>query len=396
MNHQTILTSICAVILALFLGACQQKETAGSGAPSSTPSPRLPTDSDLGHGYVRRDGAIHFIGGGITGNGANATRIDTPSPKLLKKVVNSKYGPFKTAEGLDVASFEAMSEVYTRDKDRVYFKVISSGEFLVIVLPEADPASFEVLATDLARDKNHVWHCEYLQAGVDPATVKLVNGGTVYKDKDSVHYQSETIAGADAASFKHLNSGYYADRGRVYWCTSPIPDADLATFEVLGGSFFAKDKTSVYRSGERLPGLDLGSLKLILFEPAGYHILSDKNGLHLDARIFPRSKPGEFEVIDKKTIKAGPFMYLVSTYNDMAVTVFREEGKLMAEAHAYDPGNKTLLGTISAEVTEQGLRNIRTKPAPGGTGAPSVPGWQIDRLKMPDLVHRMIEAGKRI
>ncbi len=31
---------------------------------------------DIGHGYVRRDGAIRFIGGGNTGTGAHATCIE--------------------------------------------------------------------------------------------------------------------------------------------------------------------------------------------------------------------------------------------------------------------------------------------------------------------------------
>jgi len=108
MNLKMIIARSLGCVILFSMVACQKQESAKRG-----PSPVLSSDTDLGHGYVRRDGAIHFIGGGVTGSGANATRIDTPSPWLLQKVVMSKFGPFKTAEGLDVASFEVLIKVGT-------------------------------------------------------------------------------------------------------------------------------------------------------------------------------------------------------------------------------------------------------------------------------------------
>lgn len=396
MNTHRVVTSTLGVLFLLPVVACQQEEAGADGAAAPLPGKR-PTDVDLGHGYVRRAGAIHFIGGGTTGTGDNATRIDTPSPELLKKVVDSHFGPFKTAEGLDVASFEALSEKYTRDKDRVYSKVISPGEFLVIQLPEADPESFAVLAPTMARDKNHVWYHERIQPGADPATVEVVNEGfSVFKDKDSVHYQSEQIAGADSASFKHLASGYYADQNQVYWGPEPIPDADPGTFEVLGDSFVAKDRSKVYRSGRIMPVFDVASLELILHDPHGYQILSDRNGIHLNGMTFPRSKPVKTRVIDNLTVEAGDLVLLVSTYHSTPVTVFKEDGRLMAETTHYDPTTREPLGLITAEVTAEGLKAIRTGPLPGKAQAPPVPDWQLEVFKSPHLVQRMIEAGKRI
>lgn len=390
MNTGAIITRTLGLLLYLSIQACQKKET-----PSSPPSLPLSTDTDLGHGYVRRDGTIHFIGGGTTGTGGNATRIDTPSPRLLKKVVDSKFGSFKTAEGLDVASFEPLCEEYTRDKNRVYHKVVSTGEFLVIVLPGADPASFEVLATNLARDRNHVWYYNQIQPGADPSTLEIVDEGlSVFKDKDSVHYQSEQIAGADPASFGHLDSAYYRDKHRVYWSTEPVPDADPATFRVLGDSFIAKDKHRVYRSGERLTGLDVATTELILHDPSGYQILSDKHGIHLNDWTFPRSKPGKLEVIDNFTVMVGDLIHTVSMHQITPVTVFKEEGKLVAEAPCYEPGTSKALGLITAEVTGRGLKNIRTIPLPGHRRAPKAPDWQLRAFERQDLVKRMIEGGK--
>jgi DKNYY family len=393
MNRPVIIARTLGFGFVLLFGmvACKKKEAAPSG-----PSPVLSTDTDLGHGYVRRDGAIHFIGGGITGTGANATRIDMPSPQLLRKVTRSQFGPFKTAEGLDVGSFEVLSETYTRDESRVYYKVISNDEFIVIVLPEADPASFELLEGNLTRDKNRVWYTFEIRQGVDAATVEPIAGGPVYKDKNSVFYQYEAIDGADPATFKHVGSGYYADSKRVYWCTDPIPDADPATFKVLGDSFVGKDRSRAFRSGEPLDGLDAASLELIVHHEAGFQIYSDKNGIQVNKMTFPRSKPGKVEVIDPYTIKAGDLFHLVERSRSTPTTLFKQDGKLMAESPAYEPTSREVNGLITAEVTAGGLKNIRVGPLPGSTHVPVVPDWQMEVFKHGHTVERMIELGKRI
>jgi hypothetical protein len=218
------------------------------------------------------------------------------------------------------------------------------------VLPEADPVSFELLGGGLTRDKNRVWYNYEIQHGVDPATVEPIEGGPVYRDKNSVFYQYDAIAGADPASFKNIGSGYFADSKRVYRGPNPVPDADPATFKVLGKSFIAKDSSKVYRSGVHLPGYDVASFELILHNEAGFQIFSDKNGIHLNKMTFPRSKPGKVEIIDNKTVKAGGLIHLVNTYQYTPVTLFKEDGKLMAETPAYEPKSRKVDGMITAEV----------------------------------------------
>lgn len=392
MKCQTILLHASALLLAGFLTACDQNTYIGNPAPS----PQLPGDVDLGHGYVRRDGAIHFLGGGTTGTGANATRIDTPAPELFRMVARSHFGPFTTAEGLDVDSFEALSVEYTRDKDRVYFKVISPGVFLVIGLPEADPATFEPLAFNLARDKNHVWLNDRIQPEADPSTLVLVDGGRVFKDKDSVHYADQTINGADPATFTHIGSGYYRDKNHIYWGTDPIPDTDLSTFEVLGNSFVAKDKNRVYRSGQPMADLDAATIKLILHDPAGHQILSDKNGIYLGSLPFPRAQPVDAEVIDNLTVKAGDLILLVHSNYSTPVTLFKADGKVMAETFSYDSTSREPTGIITAELTADGLKNIRIAPLPGNTKLPSESNPWIEILKQTYFIRKMREAARHI
>ena len=394
MKFAKLIKPAFAMLLAVLPVACDGVGNQAAG--NSAPSPPLPGDVDLGHGYVRRNDAIHFIGRGVTGTGADATRIDMPSPLLLKKFVWSQFGSFKTAEGLDVASFEALSEEYTRDKDRVYYKVVSPGEFLVIVLPDADPATFEALDSSLARDKNHVWVESYIQREADPSSLVMVNGGMVFKDRDSVHYQYDIIRGADPASFEHVASGYYRDKNRVFWCLDSIPDADPATFEVLGDSFVAKDKNRVFRSGEHLPGLDAASTQLILHDPAGHQILSDKNGIYINRMAFPRAKAGAVRVIDNLTVKAGEFVLVVNTYQSTPVTLSRDRGKVMAQTLSYDPETRIPTGTVTAELTEGGLRDLVISPLPGGGETPSVPDYQLRVFNRPDLIRQMLEAAKHL
>jgi hypothetical protein len=391
MNSITLFTRALGCLVLLSTAACEDKPS-----PPRGPSPKLATDTDLGHGYVRRDGTIHFIGGGITGTGPNETRIDTPSPALLRKAILSKFGPFKTAEGLDATTFKPLSDTYSKDKNRVYYKVISGGEFIVIVLPSADPGSFELLDGSLTRDKSQVWYGDTIQQGVDPATVQPIKGGPVFKDKDSVHYQYNIIPGADPASFTHIGSGYYADNNRVYWCSTPIPNADPASFKVLGDSFVAKDKSRAYRSGELLDGLDATTLELILHDEAGFQIYSDKNGIHVNTMTFPRSKPGKTEIIDNRTVKADNLILLVENSRNTPMSLFKENGRLIAESPAYEPSSRKVNGLISADVTPDGLTNIRISPLQGSSQAPNVPDWQMEVFSHAHSANRLIDLGKQL
>lgn len=397
MKFPKLVTSIPALLLCPAMTCLAQVPKPKNLGPNGIPLPIRADDLNLGHGYVRRDGAIHFIARGRTGVGPDRTRIDAPAPDILKGFRDAGVGPFQTAEGLDVESFEALSEKYTRDKNHVYSKVISPGVFLVIQLPQADPATFEVLAPTLGRDQNHVWLHERIQPGVDPDTVEIVNGGfAVFKDKDSVHYQNTKVAGADPASFRHLDSGYYVDQNRVYWGSEAVPGADAATFEVLGNSFIAKDKKQAYRSGQAMPEIDAASLALIVHDKVGFQIYSDRNGIHVNRMTFPRSQPGEVKVIDNLTVQAGDLVLLVEPSWSVPITVFKADGQLMAETPAYHHASRKVQGTITAKVTAEGLKDIRIRPLLGGTKAPPVPRWQIEVFKNARNVKRMIEVGKLI
>lgn len=361
--------------------------------------PGWATDEDLGFGYVRRGEQIHFIGGGKTGAGPGGTRIDHPSQENIDGFsralsCNRAYLKLlKVCKSPNAATFKALSEEYTRDKNMVYYKWISPGRFLVIELPDADVKTFEVVGFNLARDKKQVWWYGAVLPGIDAPTLELVQDGFVWKDAQSVWYQHERIVDADPSTFRHLGAAYYVDAKKAYWGRDPIDGADLATFKVLGDSFIAVDQNRVYRSGQRLPHIDPGTCKVILHDPYGYQVISDKNGVYLNRLKFLHADPDDFTMIDNLTGTGGKYAFLVDTYHCIPVTLYRERGRLVTETVLYETVSANALAIVKADVAGDELENITCSPPPGEAAARKVPKWQIDNLQRDDLRKRMKQAG---
>lgn len=146
---------------------------------------------DLGFGYRRSDAYVWFKGRRIDGTG----RHD------IDRFAQAVGHPLKLAMAIDAPSFVAISEQYTKDKDKVYYKWISPGRFWIVDLEGADPVTFEALDHQLARDRNTVWRSDRPFAGADPTTAEVVNPNFVWKDKDSVFYQSKKIVGPTRRHF---------------------------------------------------------------------------------------------------------------------------------------------------------------------------------------------------
>jgi hypothetical protein len=247
---------------------------------------------------------------------------------------------------------------------------------------------------NLARDKKQVWWYGSVLPGLDAATVKLVQDGVVWKDAQSVWYQHERIVDADPNTFRHLGSAYYVDAKKAYWGRDPIDGADLATFKVPGDSFIAVDQNMVYRSGQRLPHIDPGTCKVILHDPYGYQVISDKNGVYLNRLNFLHADPDDFKMIDNLTGTGGKYAFLVDTYYCIPVTLYWEKGRLVTETVLYETVTANALAIVKADVADDELENITFSPPPGKAAASKVPKWQIDNLQRDDLIKRMKQAGE--
>lgn len=140
-------------------------------------TPGVRAQTPLGHGYTRHGDDIYFDGGGTTGPNGE-TRIDAPSKENVEGFEKSLGRKVTLCTELDGATFVPLSEEYSRDQNRVYYKWISPGRFLVIELPKADAASFEVLSGVFAKDANTVWYMDEPIARSDPASFVVVDHRT--------------------------------------------------------------------------------------------------------------------------------------------------------------------------------------------------------------------------
>lgn len=150
-------------------------------------------------------------------------------------------------DGVDVPSLALDDRRVARDKYHVYMRGV--------LLPEADPATFEHIAGSLCyRDKSHVWNLDKLLVGADPATFELV-GDNYFRDKSHVWYEvnESPLEGADPASFEVIgNSQYSRDKSHIWFRDKLLPDADRATFAVdPNNGSFASDKNGTFTGDRR-------------------------------------------------------------------------------------------------------------------------------------------------
>jgi len=337
----------------------------------------------LGHGYMLRGEHIHFEDGSSTGV-AGGTRIDKPSKANIKGFGGGLDQPMILCTSPDVASFEALSEEYCRDRNKVYYKWISPGKFLMIELPGADAASFGALSFVFAVDAKSVWYMDQAIAGSDPASFVILDNRTG-KDRNCVYVSGKHISHLDAASFRYLESGYFADKNGVYWGTNPVVGADLETFEVLGDSFVAKDKDHAYRSGQVVDGFDAATTKLLLHDPYGYQFTSDRNGVYVSGLKFLHADPADFTMRDNRCGTGGRYLFFVDVWHSTQITIYREGDGLVAETIFYDSETGQSLAVVRADLMERGMKNVQISPPPGAEVAGVVPEWQLDIFLRPGL-----------
>ncbi|MFN3192816.1 MAG: protein kinase domain-containing protein [Aureliella sp.] len=271
--------ALCSVLCVFWLPqnvTPQQQTTPTSDAAGAS-------SEVLGKGYVRQGDFIYF----------EDQRIDRAGKEDIDQFAKFTGLDLKLASNVDAASFKALSEEYTKDRNQVYYKWISPGRFWVVELPQADVSSFEVLGFNLAKDREKVWWYGKPLPEIDPATVRVVNDGFVWKDANHVWYQLEQIPNADAASFRHLGQAFYRDRERVYWSSKNLDDADPDTFRTFGDDLpYGADRTHVWKAAQQLRGLDGAS-----FEAVHQSIYKDKNGVYANGYPIEKADPKTFRKV---------------------------------------------------------------------------------------------------
>jgi serine/threonine protein kinase len=312
----------------------------------------------LGHGYSRQGDFIFF----------DKQRIDQAGKDDFARFAKSTNLKLKQCADIDATSFKALSEEYTKDKNKVYFKWISNRRFWVVELPLADAKSFEVINSNLARDTKQVWWYGEPLPEVDPKTVELVNAGFVWKDAKRVWYQRNAISGADAKTFRHLDQAFYRDANRVYWSSTPLEGADLDTFRTFGeDSPYGADRNNIWRASTKISGYDAST-----FEAIHQSVIKDKNGVYANDHLIENAAPGSFrKVVDLDTSHTALLAdehhyYVFLPYYGDIYRITSMADSLRVERSIWPPGikQKEPIAVATAELGEAGWKAIRIAADP--------------------------------
>lgn len=356
------------------------EKAVGHAAPASAEASTRIEEAEqwsLGHGYSRRGSQIFFKG----------ERIDQAGRETLAGFERALGRRLVLAHDVDAASFAALSEEYSKDRSAVYYKWISPGRFWVVVIPDADPATFEVMDFNLAKDANRVWRTDVPIEGADPATARVVNPGWVWRDSRSVYYQFTRLAEADPETFRHLNQAFYRDARHVYWSTTRLVGADVLTFRTFGNDVpYAVDERHVWFGAERIPHVDAGSFRLF-----HNHVFADDRRVHVSGRALPIldadpatfRKVAELESAGCVLFQDGGRQYLFDPSYAEIYTLTRTPDSVviskpawLAEAdgsvlHAATVSATWKDGVLSEPAIEMQQRFDRSRE----------PAWEVDKLK---------------
>lgn len=128
----------------------------------------------------------------------------------------------------------------------------------------ADVTTFRPIGGLFAKDARHVFFGEELIEGADPLSFSVIDVKTG-RDAKSIYRASGRCDECDFGSFQRIDDNWYVDKNAVYaflnnsW--KRTERANSGSITVIN-DWFAKDSSSVYLSGHRIPGADAASFKL--------------------------------------------------------------------------------------------------------------------------------------
>lgn len=227
------------VTLVVTLAAC------GGGPPSSVFN---------SSGYHVRGDTVYYLNA-FPGSAFEIEQADAESFTILdstyakdKDAVYLNGGPLADA---DPASFALLDEPdYSKDATHVFL----NGRVL-----SEDVAGFAFLdAGGMTKDGAHVYWSDGTVLSDDPDGFTVLSDAEHYlftKDSDAVHVNGTSIPDADPATLEVVGGAYASDARRVYYFTNVIANADAPSLEVLDGSY-ARDDARVYWMGKVVPGAD--------------------------------------------------------------------------------------------------------------------------------------------
>lgn len=189
---------------------------------------------------------------------------------------------------------ESLSDNYyfNRDKSDIQYSPMGNWFELGNTKMNADVASFEVLGSEYAKDKNKVYFKDKdITAEVDPTTFRVVDHigydqSHVYVAQAFVHSRFSDkpkpkntmlrIEGANPDTFEVIDYDWSRD-DKLYFYNYQAVAVDHASFEILN-TICSKDKNSVYLHNQeeiRTSSIDVASIQVV-----DEHYVADKDYLY--------------------------------------------------------------------------------------------------------------------
>ncbi|MEZ0391424.1 MAG: DKNYY domain-containing protein, partial [Pseudobdellovibrionaceae bacterium] len=255
-----------------------------------------------------------------TANVDNPGSQTTPAPIDNETLVvpRAEAGYMKTAtnrvsfsgfviEGVDVATFAQIDDVYAKDKNRVYFRGIPLDQVLVSTFKvlkygystdgksvyfqrfrilDANPKGFIPLNEWYAKDAYRVYFGAYVVTNADAANFAPVSLDMAI-DKNWI-YLRDSKAWNRKSSRKHLGQNYWLVDGAIYFQKALIPEADIDSFQVLS-RFSAKDKNFVYRTDKVMPTAKVDSFRVL-----SEKFSVDSSQVYFQEIVIPGADPSTF------------------------------------------------------------------------------------------------------
>lgn len=274
--------------------------------------------------YSLRDGVPYYDGKPVAG--ADQSSFEILGLTGFAKDKNKVYYYGVEAPEYDVATFallDADDNDLVKDKNGVYAKFPYSQGWTGIPYAKiegADPATYEVVGQQYAKDKNHAYAYDSVIEGADPATFELVpgdaNNSFIWtRDENHVYYRGRVIAGADPRTFKVYNFEFGTDAKNLFFRNTLVPGADVTTFEIIHAQHpsYAKDSKQVYfgyflEDKPIVEGADPATFTL--FSKGDYDIPTgyarDKNHVFYETKLIPEADLATFEVFDEEQVTLSP------------------------------------------------------------------------------------------
>lgn len=195
---------------------------------------------------------------------------------------------------------------YKNDGKKVTYYWWNEGSGHGSKVIDADPATFEDLGDDYARDAHHAFREGEIIEGADGATFRYL-GKCYAVDANHVFCYDTIMSTADPKTFK-VHSYYFTEDAKdYYWCGHAIHVADRNSFVFLGNiddyleTTWAKDRINGYflRGSKPVPLADYESFHSIEHnEVTSGAYAADKVNVYYKDRVVEGADPATFREVE--------------------------------------------------------------------------------------------------